>query len=1152
MCLSFKCAWRFFIWSLLIIGIIASRIMAASPTHTPTMTVTASPTNTGADIIWSDDFSGGTPGIQPSGWQDETDTPAFNAEMFYSYTVANAALTRTAEDVWGKSLSPVINCDAGYYNAVEIRIVDINPLTTWKVGIQEINGAWQHQDLCTSKDTTGTFIFEYASVMGWSGTKNFSIQLTIEGGSGDYVVVDYVNVRRLPITATPTHTRTTTPTVTPSLTPTGPTDTPTATPTAAVLTADFWFTGFEGTTGIQPSGWQDESNDGSFNAEIVYASSQEAVTIVRTAEDVWGKVLSPAICCDVNAYPRVAITVNALSPTTSWKISCLEYGTSNQWDLCTSQTGTGAFEFNYAQITGLFGEKQAVFQLIIEGAAGTWVEVDQIQVMGNRRMDTDFTQVNAIEPDQLSIQGTVVKIKGANYYPSTHGWQKMWLEWEPELIHAELARTQMLGINMIRACIHYSEFGGPDVKPEMLARMEEFLYIAAKNNLQVEFSFFPYFRDYSPAVRQDMKNHVGTILARFQNDSRIFGWGMTNELDVHVALLNGDMPAHSDALDWFHDMAAFMQSTDPNHLVIAPTSWPDTMRSLDLSMIDVYSLHYYGPLEAYQGNMMRTRVLMIQQDCVKPILLEEFGLDYNTNPTETEVSDYFTLVWDAIYQTDIAGGVVWILNDTEQDGTPHLWGIYTASGIMRDGVAIIASAYTGSDLYAPILVGRPASSVQTQYPVFDQETVFLNSQLPQVEAKWTPEANRADHQAQDGGVLIYNIVRGAETYGYGHIKTVYAVDVNMDEENDLRINIKDLFGRWYAFLGNTPTGYQIRLQYDSPVKGAFVYNLKDYVPDSLKNGQQYFTLAIGGVEAMYCMDVANVLVENVSVAAGARPTPAATPIDTYWMEQFNGTMWVQPEGWRDETEDSTFNCQIAYSAASSHAVISRTAQDSWGKVFSPVLQCNVDTYNQVEVVVTDISPAVVWRVGIQENGGSGSNWDLCPDQTQSGTFRFSIPDATGLSGQQQFNIQMSVVGASGSYCVLDAIRLNSVPSTPTPTMTISPTLTVTPTLADTVTITPTPWMPEGQVMAYPNPARDYVNFAYTVSGSIKTVIDIYQVAGERVGHIVEHHYAGSGQTVVTQWHTTDLAPSIYFSRIVITDASGKVILKQMKKVAIIK
>jgi len=232
--------------AIVLLGVLApgEGLWAASPTYTPTLTVTPTvsqtststrtptSTNTPTYEFWRDDFTAGPPGAQPAGWQDESDDSLFNAHISYSYLASLAAVTRTADSTWGKVLSPLQSPNTSIFSYVEICVTTLSPSMTWKVGIQEINGAWQYRDLTPSMSVTGTFILNYASVMGWAGLgRSFRIQLTAEGGPGTYFVVDYVTVRMPPPTPTPTVTPTfsATATFTSTATLTG-TETVTSTP----------------------------------------------------------------------------------------------------------------------------------------------------------------------------------------------------------------------------------------------------------------------------------------------------------------------------------------------------------------------------------------------------------------------------------------------------------------------------------------------------------------------------------------------------------------------------------------------------------------------------------------------------------------------------------------------------------------------------------------------------------------------------------------------------------------------------------------------------------------------------------------------------------------------------------------------------------
>lgn len=302
-------------------------------------------------------------------------------------------------------------------------------------------------------------------------------------------------------------------------------------------------------------------------------------------------------------------------------------------------------------------------------------------------------------------------------------------------------------------------------------------------------------------------------------------------------------------------------------------------------------------------------------------------------------------------------------------------------------------------------------------------------------------------------------------------------------------------------------------------------------------------------------------------------TPTEIPADA-WREDFNGTAPNQPASWWDETDDSQFNAHIAYSYTASLAAITRTAESNWGKVLSSAITCDVSYYSYVELVVTSVLPDTTWKVGIMEEGGTWQYWDLNASQNQAGRFAYDLAGATGWSGTHTFRIQLTAEGAAGSGFVVDwvrvclgsavgsAVEMISIPSTSTPTLTPTPSPTSTPaedtptpvvnTSTPTPTPTPTPWLAGQKVLAYPNPARGQVTFAYNAAGLANVTIDVYRLTGERVARITDRKNGGTGQTLTTAWDAAGIAPGIYLCRIQITDAEGRVVVDQKKKVALIK
>jgi len=80
----------------------------------------SSPAAWGADF-WLDDLAG-TPGDQAAGWRDDSTDFGFGVDMKYSYDTSCAALTRTASNSWGKSLSPAQACDVDAFGWVEVKV----------------------------------------------------------------------------------------------------------------------------------------------------------------------------------------------------------------------------------------------------------------------------------------------------------------------------------------------------------------------------------------------------------------------------------------------------------------------------------------------------------------------------------------------------------------------------------------------------------------------------------------------------------------------------------------------------------------------------------------------------------------------------------------------------------------------------------------------------------------------------------------------------------------------------------------------------------------------------------------------------------------------------------------------------------------------
>jgi hypothetical protein len=178
--------------------------------------------------------------------------------------------------------------------------------------------------------------------------------------------------------------------------------------------------------------------------------------------------------------------------------------------------------------------------------------------------------------------------------------------------------------------------------------------------------------------------------------------------------------------------------------------------------------------------------------------------------------------------------------------------------------------------------------------------------------------------------------------------------------------------------------------------------------------------------------------------------------------------------------------------------------------------------------------------------GYGGSWQFLGQATADslGHWQFALAQAVGTG-------YLCATAALNNYS--SEFSLNYPVSTTSiipPNPYLTPTPVYTPTA--TPTITPTPWLANHKVVVFPNPARERVSFAFTASGPVRISIDLYKISGERAASLRESRDAGAGATLTTVWNTGPAAPGIYLARILVTDESGKVLIKENRKVALLR
>jgi hypothetical protein len=182
--------------------------------------------------------------------------------------------------------------------------------------------------------------------------------------------------------------------VPPSATCTGTptfTATPTASPTPTATPVIAFQDHFSGSAGSQPTNWIDDTQVPGFNAEISFSYTASYAAVTRTVAGTWGKVLSPGIVCDVDAFPNVLISVQGISPSTGWKLGIQENEGSYHYHDLYAASGTGVVVLNYRDAmaaapasetwSGGSGSTHAFsLQVTVEGNGGTYIAVDEVRV----------------------------------------------------------------------------------------------------------------------------------------------------------------------------------------------------------------------------------------------------------------------------------------------------------------------------------------------------------------------------------------------------------------------------------------------------------------------------------------------------------------------------------------------------------------------------------------------------------------------------------------------------------------------------------------------------------------------------------------------------------------------------------------------------
>lgn len=258
-------------------------------------------------------------------------------------------------------------------------------------------------------------------------------------------------------------------------------------------------------------------------------------------------------------------------------------------------------------------------------------------------------------------------------------------DWRKKAVSADL------GVNGAYMLYWDPVAGGPAMNdgPNGLGKLDVLLDEAGKRNLKLIVAFLDFWKytggahqisawygsdnpsrffGRDPRARAAYKAWVKHVIERtnaitgvpYRDDPTIMAWQLMNEPDIRPARV---------LRDWIQEMAGFVKSLDPHHL-LSTGHWNlyDRFSDMEIDEIDFGTWHAY-PI--HWGVPPSTITRRIPEFCAKgrkankPILLEEFGYA-RSNP---DYEDVYRQWLDTIYgNPDCAGWLVWSLVARQDTG----------------------------------------------------------------------------------------------------------------------------------------------------------------------------------------------------------------------------------------------------------------------------------------------------------------------------------------------------------------------------------------------------------------------------------------------------------------------------------------------------
>jgi hypothetical protein len=119
-------------------------------------------------------------------------------------------------------------------------------------------------------------------------------------------------------------------------------------------------------------------------------------------------------------------------------------------------------------------------------------------------------------------------LRVVSYFPATAGWTKMWTDWQPGRVDADLQRAASLHANTVRAIVQPNLFGYPHPSGLYASRLGQFVALAAAHRLHVQLTLFDWWYRWRDLAGS--RTWARQLLGRYANDPRIAFVEVRNEV----------------------------------------------------------------------------------------------------------------------------------------------------------------------------------------------------------------------------------------------------------------------------------------------------------------------------------------------------------------------------------------------------------------------------------------------------------------------------------------------------------------------------------------------------------------------------------------------------------------------------------------------